>query len=99
MRKCIDAPLRVGDADLVEQFKYSCTALLAIQAKMRAQRLGDLEPDRKARIERGHRLLEDHRHVAADDFPALARAELAQIATIEEYALRGHGGGPRQQAH
>ena len=37
--------------------------------------LGQLEADREAGVERGHRLLEDHRHVLADDPAPPARAE------------------------
>ena len=38
------------------------------------ERLADLIADREARIQAGHRLLEDHRHVLADDLPALGAA-------------------------
>ncbi len=43
----------------------------AVMLEMDLERLADLEADREARVEAGHRLLEDHRHVFADQRAAL----------------------------
>ena len=67
---------------------------------MRLQRLADLEADREARVERRHRLLEDHRHVAADDAGAARAATIvSRSRAVEAHAVGGHGRGPGQQAH
>ena len=57
---------------------------LAVEAEMGLQRLADLEADGEARVEAGHRLLEDHRHVLADDPPPLPRRQRQKIAAVEE---------------
>jgi hypothetical protein len=46
-------------------------------------RLADLPPDGQERVQRGHRLLEDHRNVVAADRLHLHFAEIEQIAAIE----------------
>jgi hypothetical protein len=51
-----------------------------------AHRLGDLEADGEAGIERGHRLLEDHRHVLADDAGAAGGTEGEQVGAGEPQA-------------
>jgi hypothetical protein len=58
-------------------------------AEMEAQRLLDLEADGEAGVEAGHRLLEDHRHVLADDLAALALASGQQVAAVEGHAVGG----------
>src|ERR1700759_4606883 len=65
---------------------------------MGAQGLGDLLADREHRIERAHRLLEDHADAPAADPAHLARADLQEIAAVEQ-DLAGHAAlGPRQEA-
>src|SRR3569832_2339912 len=62
------------DADLVEQLHGAVARLCRRYRAMRAQRLGQLVADRVARIERSHRLLEDHRHaISAQAAHALLR--------------------------
>jgi hypothetical protein len=50
---------------------------------MQRDRLADLPADRVQRVERGHRLLEDHRDVIAADALHLALAELEQVPALE----------------
>jgi hypothetical protein len=64
----------LGDTDLMQQFDGAGAALGPPHAEMEAQHFLDLETDGEARIEAGHRLLEDHGHIAADDLAALCRA-------------------------
>ena len=47
--------------------------------------LADLSPDRVHRVERGHRLLEDHRDLVAANGAHVPFAELQQIVTAEEH--------------
>ena len=75
------APSGIGDADLVEQLEGAGAGGGAAQAAMERQRLGDLPFDGVERIERAHRLLEDHRDVVA--------AHAAQLALAEPRAGRG----------
>ncbi len=62
VRVGVDAPLRVGDLDELEQLDRPLAGRLRRHRLVAAQHLGDLEPDRVHRVERRHRLLEDHRH-------------------------------------
>src|SRR5262249_33827421 len=50
---------------------------------MLSQRLGDLLPDGIDGVERGHRVLQDHRDLAATIFAHLFFAELQQVDTFE----------------
>ena len=66
---------------------------------MNEQRLHHLLADRQDRVERGHRLLEDHRDVAAADLAHLFRRERQQIAAVERDAALRHPPGLGEQAH
>jgi hypothetical protein len=63
-------------------------------------RLGDLAADAHERVERGHRLLEDHRHVRAAELRGLRLAEPDDVAVV---AADGDPAGRRervgQEAH
>jgi hypothetical protein len=89
----------VGDADLFEQFQRALAARLAIQPEMHLEHLADLVADREARVQRGDRLLEDHRDVAADDRAPLLRGDPRQVVAVEGHAIGRDGGRPRQQPH
>ena len=65
---------RVGNADLRQQLDGAGAARGAVHAHVEAQHLLDLEADGEAGIEAGHRLLEDHRDVLADDLAPLGAA-------------------------
>ena len=74
-------------------------ALGLAHVEMDLQRLGQLKADRVAGIEARHRLLEDHRHVIADDAAALAGGDGEEIDAVELQSVGGDLGGPRQEAH
>ena len=100
MRILFEAPRRIGDADKAEQFDGAGAGLALAHAEMDAQRLGDLQSDRQDRIERGHRLLEDHRDVAAANLAHLFVGQVEEIAALEgDAALRDAPGQLRQEAH
>ncbi len=61
----VEPLLRLADADLVEQFQRASPRRALAHALMQAQHLADLLLDRVQRIERGHRLLEDHGDLVA----------------------------------
>src|SRR5262249_4761356 len=50
---------------------------------MQVDRLADLPPHGEQRVQRGHRLLEDHRNVVAADLLHLGLAELEEVAAIK----------------
>ena len=70
MREGVQPGFGRGDADLAQQFEHPRAALAAAEIGVGAQGLVDLPADGEARVEAAHRLLEDHRHVAADELPA-----------------------------
>ena len=57
------------------------------------QRLHDLLPDRQDRVERGHRLLEDHRDVAAAHLAHVVVGEIEQVSAGEQDAAGGDAAG------
>ena len=57
--------------------------------EMELQRLDDLQSDRQHRIERGHRLLEDHRDFAAAHVAHLVFGQVEEIASLEQDAAFG----------
>ena len=99
VRKGLHAPLGIGDADLLQQFDDSFRARAAVEIEMRLQRLADLEADGEAGIERGHRLLKDHRDVLARDLAAVPRAHRQQIRAVEAHRVGLDLRRQRQQAH
>ena len=60
MGKGSHALLWSANADLLQQIDHPRPHLPASQAAMQPQRLGNLRSDRKGRVERRHRILEDH---------------------------------------
>ena len=56
---------------------------------MRADRLGELAADGQDRIERGHRLLEDHGDVGAAQPPHLALGQRRELAPGEPHLAAG----------
>ena len=67
VRVFAEALLRLGDADRLQQGEGRLLRLLAVHLEVVDQRLGDLAADLHDRVERGHRVLEDHRHLRAPD--------------------------------
>ena len=68
-------------------------------ALVAAQHLGDLEPDRVHRVERRHRLLEDHRHARGRASSAARAASRPTISVVADEDRPVHGGVVRQQTH
>src|SRR5436190_16325955 len=89
MRPRPDAPFGRGDADLFKQTDGLLPGLAAIEAVMSAHRLLDLTADAHGRIERRHRVLEDHGDPRAADRPELWGTKLCEIAPFEFDRPRG----------
>ncbi len=88
VRKLVDPALRIRDLHGLEQFQHPGADLGTRHLVVLDQHLGNLFPDGKHGIERGHRLLEDHGDaLAADRLPA------APIEPEQGLALEGQAFG------
>jgi len=81
-QQIVEAALRVGDAHDFEHLARPLARLLAADPRVDTQRLGDLVADGEDRIERGHRLLEDHGDAVASDIAHLRLAERQQVDAV-----------------
>ena len=88
MRVVVDPLLRVGDPDGAEELGRPVVGLRLGAALVLADLLGDLPTDPVDRVERGHRVLEDHRDLCAADLPHRVLADLHQVAAlVDDLAL------------
>ena len=99
VRKGIEPRRRGGNADLLQQLDGAAAALRARAALMHRQRLHDLVADAEGRVEAGHRLLEDHRDVLADDLAPLAVRQGQEVDAGEAHDIRRHLARPGDEAH
>ena len=98
MRECRQPLFRLADPDLMKKFQHPGTRAIAFQTLMQCQDLANLSLDRVQRIERGHRLLEDHGDVVAAHRAELWLAGGHQVTTVEKDLAGGvAGGGIRQE--
>ncbi len=89
---------RIGDADFVEQLDHALACGHFEQPAMHREHLADLPLDRVQRIERGHRLLEDHRDLVAAHGANVVLGEREKIAALEQDLAGGmRSGGIGQQ--
>src|SRR5476649_2873638 len=89
-------PVRIGQVDGVDQLPH---ARRRIAHAMDLQHLGDLVADPHQRIERGHRLLEDHADAVAAQQAHLRRCQREEIAALEGDAAARDLQRRRQQPH
>ena len=83
MRILFEPARAVGDADELQQLQRTRLCLLVIHLEMNLERLHHLLADGEHRVERGHRLLEDHRDVAPADGAHLVFGQAEQVASLE----------------
>jgi hypothetical protein len=83
VREAVDATLRFGDAGSPQQLDRPLASGVLVQPEMRLEHLADLVADREQRVQRRHRLLEDHRDLGAADAAHLALRRLAQVLAGE----------------
>ena len=94
MRIGVEPPLGVVDADLVEQLEHARPRRPVGKTAMDLQHLAHLALDGVQRVERGHRLLEDHGDLVAADVTERVRLERHQVLALEpDGAGRMRGGG------
>ncbi|EMF27026.1 cation transport ATPase [Streptomyces gancidicus BKS 13-15] len=83
VRVLLEPPGRVGDADPVQQVGGLLAGGLPLHPAVTLQDLGDLHADRDDRVQRGQRVLEDHRHLAAAQVAARGRVHREQVRAVE----------------
>jgi hypothetical protein len=98
VRVFVDPPLRQRDAHPGQRVDGAFTRLLPADGEVRAVGLGDLLADAEDRVERGHRLLEDHRDVAAADGLHLRLGQVGQVLPLEQDLAVDAGVALGQQA-
>jgi len=99
MRILRHAPLRFRDLDQSQHLDRASHGVFAREAAMQHQHFSDLSADGQHRIERSHRLLEDHGNGIATHLPHLRFRQLEQIAPLEHNApLDGSSGWGCDQA-
>ena len=91
-------PLRVRDADPAHQLKGPLRGLGPADAQVDERALGDLGADPHDRVERAHRLLEDHRHLRAADAVEVGLAQRHQVLAIQQDLAGGDARLRRQHA-
>src|SRR5437867_8816165 len=93
-------PLGVGDVHELEHVDRLGHRVAAPEPLVEPDGLGNLLADREYRVQRGHRLLEDHRDLFAADLAHLGRGQLEEaLAPVVDRALDDAAGGLRDQAH
>ena len=99
VRILADAASRLGDPHQLQHLGRAPERGRLREALVERQRLGDLAADGQHRVERGHRLLEDHRDLVAADPAHLGPAQPEQVAALEaDRAAREAAGRDRDQA-
>ena len=96
VRVFIQPPRRVRDADQIHQLARPRLAPGAVQIRVGAQVLVNLQADRQHRVQRRHRFLKDHRDLAATHRAQIARRQGQQIAPLPDH-LAACPGVQRQQ--
>ena len=74
-----EAAASFGDAYEVEQFQGTGSGFGARHLEVIAERFGDLSSDLHHRVERGHRVLENHRHLDAPEVLGFGAGEILDV--------------------
>ena len=89
----VEPPLGLGDTDLDEQFHSAAAQRASCEPEVLAQHFADLEAHREDRVERAHRLLEDHCDLLAAHTLHLLGGRREEIALAVENAASPVDGG------
>jgi hypothetical protein len=95
VRVIAHAQLRRGDAHRAQQVLYPLAQRAPAHGPMVVGRLGNLPIDTEQRVQRGHRILQDHRDHAPADVAHLARGFQRQLFALERDATTGDARGIR----
>ena len=96
MRMLVEALRGRRDAHPLEHLERALRRLGAADAPMPQQPLDDLLADRERRVQRRHRLLEDHRDAVAAQVAHRRRLEPDQLAALEADRAAGDAAGRRR---
>ncbi len=99
MRIVVDTPLGVGNPDHPERLDSAIASLGAIGVLMQPDGLANLAADSEDRIQRRHRLLENHRDPRAANVAHLGLAQLQEILILEDYFAAHDSRRLGQQPH
>ena len=89
----------IGNPHRLEQFQCAPAGRCIVNPAMQAQHFDDLLANGKNRVERGHRLLKDHRDLIAPQAPQPCRRCLRQIFALEQDLPARNAPHGRQQTH
>ena len=90
---------RGGDAHLHQQRERGLLGLALGELQVDPERLGDLVADPLHRVERRHRVLEDHGDVRAPELAQLVVRRVEDLGAVVAHRPRLRGRRPREQAH
>ncbi len=99
VRVVVDACLGAGDAHLAQQVDGTVLRLGLRHLLVGADGLHDLVAHAVHRVERGHGLLEDHRHVVAAQFAVLLLGQGCEVLAFELQGAAGHVSRLGQKTH
>src|SRR5215213_6831305 len=100
MRIFMRAAFRLGDADEAQHLDRLRPRLPGGHFPVQAEHFGDLVADPHHRIERGHRLLKDHRDPISPDLAHFGLGEAEQIGAFQRHRAADHPAGRvRHQPH
>src|SRR2546425_3941952 len=100
MRVLPEPSLGVRDPDHRQELRCPTSRLRWRHPEVDLEPLRELAPDGEHRVERGHRLLEDHRDLAAADPPHLLVGERQEVPALEADPTRHDPtGGRRDEGH
>ncbi len=99
VRVLLEARFRRRDAHRPEQFARPVPGGRPALALMHPDRLGHLVADREQRVQRHHRVLQDHRDPLAADMLHLIFGFLHEILALEQHPAADDARGRRQDAH
>jgi hypothetical protein len=88
VRVALEAAARRGQPDLIEQPQTGAARGCLAHPLVLDQHLGHLARDAQVGVERGHRILKDHREADAADPVQLARRQAQQLAAAKARATR-----------
>ncbi|MPM69333.1 hypothetical protein SDC9_116278 [bioreactor metagenome] len=90
-----------GQSDIYhpQHFDRFFPGLFFVHPLMEAEYFHQLFSDRKDRVERGHRLLKDHRYLVSPDGPHLRFAQIQQIGPVKQHSPGDDPGGRLDKPH
>jgi hypothetical protein len=99
VRVVLEPARRVRDPDLLEELGGAVAGVGLRDVEVLLDDLGDLHPDRHDRVERGHRVLEDHRDVAPTQLGHAVPGLLEEVPPAVPHLAGDRDAAGGQQPH